>query len=120
MNQALSSSHPTRSSIKPRPRRRSITTATTRLSESRRHRSNRSPTIPLLLLLLVLRLLVLVLILLEIGIRGRFPGGALLELFLFFELDEIAFEAFEVAGGGLDKVFGLVGGFQGFEHGADL
>jgi len=41
-------------------------------------------------------------------------------LFLFFELDEVAFEALEVAGGGLDEVFGFVGGFEGVEHGADL
>ena len=73
----------------------------------------------LLLLLVLLRLLVLIL-LLEIRIGGRLPGGVLFELFLFFQLHEVAFEAFEVAGGGLDEVFGLVGGFEGFEHGADL
>jgi hypothetical protein len=73
----------------------------------------------MLLLLVLLRLLVLVL-LLERSIRGGLSGGVLLELFLFFELHEVALEAFEVAGGGLDEVFGLVGGFEGFEHGADL
>jgi hypothetical protein len=105
----ISSSHPTRSSIKPRPRRRCIITA--RLPEHRgRHRS-KGLTITNLLLLLVL---------LEIGGRGRLPGGVGLELFLFFDLHEVALEAFEVAGGGLDEVFGLVGGFEGFEHGADL
>lgn len=56
----------------------------------------------------------------EIGVGGRLPGGVLFELFLFFELDQVTFEAFEVAGGGLDEVFGFVGGFEGFEHGADL
>ena len=73
----------------------------------------------LLLLLALLRLLVLVL-LLEIRVGGRLPGGVLFELFLLFELNQVAFEAFEVAGGSLDEVFGLVGGFEGFEHGADL
>jgi hypothetical protein len=99
-------------------------TAPTRLSENRRrrHRINGLTITHLLMLVLLvelLRLLVLVL-LLERNIGGRFPGGVLLELFLLFELHEVAFEAFEVAGRGLDEVFGLVGGFEGFEHGADL
>jgi hypothetical protein len=80
------------------------------------------PHLLLLLLLLVLlhRLLVLLLVLLEIVVCGSLPGGVLFELFLFFELHEVAFEASEVAGGGLDEVFWFVGGFEGFEHGADL
>jgi hypothetical protein len=124
----IPSSHPTRSSIKPRPRRRCIISTTARFPERRRrHRSKGLTITHLLLLLLLVVLLVLlvllrllVLVLLEIGGRGRLPGGVGLDLFLFFDLHEVALEAFEVAGGGLDEVFGLVGGFEGFEHGADL
>jgi hypothetical protein len=119
-----SSSHPTRSSIKPRPRRRCIIFTTARLPEHRGRHRIKGLTITHLLLLVLLVLLVLlrllVLVLLKIGGRGRLPGGVGLELFLFFDLHEVALEAFEVAGGGLDEVFGLVGGFEGFEHGADL
>ena len=117
----IPSSHPTRSSIKPRPRRRCIISTTARFTERRRRHRSKGLTITHLLLLVLLVLLrLLVLVLLEIGGHGRLPGGVGLELFLFFDLHEVALEAFEVAGGGLDEVFGLVGGFEGFEHGADL
>ena len=70
------------------------------------------------LLLPTIRLLLLVL--LERSSGSFFLGRMLLGRFLFLQLYEVAFEAFEISRGGEDEMFGFVGGFEGFEHGADL